>query len=267
MGLGALIHLFGAAAGVFGGLKVQPPSQVAQAQTVVVETQDGLGSGVVLNSQHGGKTEWFVLTAAHVVVDESGNPRRKTYVRDAGKYYPSDLLECDAVIDAALLYLGEGEFPFRAARWATGDAAVGDTVAVCGARAGYEDTFFMCEVTDRFEQVEGCPKLGLTRMARPGCSGGPVFTLWDVRNDQEVSPLNIDKDLHPDVEWRLVGIVTHELTESFAVATRPGNLQAARTFHTGLATPRFVIQEWLRGAGWSRLLGVWGPRDGKEQGG
>ncbi len=168
----------------------------AQKQTVLIQTDTGSGSGVVMARENrDGKTRLFVWTAAHVVSD-SDNVKIRQFVRHEGRRvgsteYSAKVIARSDSRDCALLWLDAPLDSFRAAEFdSEHPLAVGSGVMHIGnamgeALDGSASVGIVSQSGIKPETIQNWPWPvvdQVTCAAFYGCSGGPVFN----RDNQKV---------------------------------------------------------------------------------
>jgi hypothetical protein len=155
-----------------------------QSQTVIVKTDHGEGSGVVV--KRGDKT--FVWTAGHVVKGVSEVKVGQVY-RYHGKQAGSQTIPAHVIArlentDAALLWVDAPPDKLTGAEWATETPGPGEKVWHCGNLLGANFDGSISEGVVSQVGVRPTAELGdwpwgvvddCTVNAMPGSSGGPVF--------------------------------------------------------------------------------------------
>lgn len=148
-----------------GDLPLPAESNRALDGTALVDTGDGIGSGVLLNE------EGYVLTAAHVV--ESGNIKVQTR---AGVKYPATVLRVSKKYDVALLKAAalSGKFPCLSLNY--NPPTAGSDVFVVGAPGGEELAFSMSKgIVSGLRTIDETQFIQTDASVNPGNSGGPML--------------------------------------------------------------------------------------------
>ena len=147
---------------------LDPVAQVARVvgpAVVLIETPDGLGSGVVYSA------EGYVLTAAHVL----GDPSAAVTVSFAdGRVMRADILGIHEPTDLAVLSVGAvADLPI-ATFAAPGSTQIGQLAVALGSPFGFDRTVTAGIVSAVDRVVNEVPMIQTDAAINPGNSGGPL---------------------------------------------------------------------------------------------
>jgi hypothetical protein len=163
----------------------------ALAATVIIRTQRGQGSGVIISP------DGYILTAAHVATQNEVKVR--LYSQEV---VTAEVVRLDEAKDVALLRFKDRTLTHRCLKLSSRKAKVGEDVYVLGTPAGEELAFSVSRgIVSGVRQFNGGEVLQTDAAVNPGNSGGPL-----VGNEGEVLAIASFKIAHKDMEGLGFGV-------------------------------------------------------------